>query len=63
MDFITDILSLKKLKKPVNKLYYKGNLELLNFPKVAIVGSRKCTSYTKNIVLSLASTLKITVFA
>ncbi|RUT51469.1 DNA-processing protein DprA [Campylobacter fetus] len=58
MNFITDILSLKKLKKPVNKLYYKGNLELLNFPKVAIVGSRKCTSYTKNIVLSLASTLK-----
>ncbi|AJB45698.1 DNA-processing protein DprA [Campylobacter fetus] len=58
MDFITDILSLKKLKKPVNRLYYKGNLELLNFPKVAIVGSRKCTSYTKNLVLNLASTLK-----
>ncbi|ALV24832.1 DNA protecting protein DprA [Campylobacter iguaniorum] len=59
MDFITKLPSeLDRLKKPVQKLYYKGNLELLNLPKVAIVGARKCTPYTKNLVISLASSLR-----
>lgn len=50
--------SLQCLKKGVKQLYYYGNLELLSMPKVAIVGSRRCTPYTKNIVLSLARELK-----
>ncbi|TWO19681.1 DNA-processing protein DprA [Campylobacter hyointestinalis] len=59
MDFITEIpTSLKLLKKPVDKLYYKGDLRLLDFPKIAIVGSRKCSQYTKNLVYSLALSLK-----
>ncbi|RAZ46189.1 DNA-processing protein DprA [Campylobacter hyointestinalis] len=59
MDFITEIpTSLKLLKKPVYKLYYKGDLRLLDFPKIAIVGSRKCSQYTKNLVYSLALSLK-----
>ena len=58
MDFITDLPpSLALLKKPPQKLYYKGDLSLLNAPKVAIVGSRACTQYTKNLVLKLAATL------
>lgn len=59
MDFITNLpLQLNRLKNPVKKLYYKGNLELLNFPKIAVVGSRKCIPYTKNLILNLTSTLK-----
>lgn len=36
---------LRKIKNPPNKIYIKGNLELLNNTSVAIVGSRECTSY------------------
>ncbi|QCT95020.1 DNA-processing protein DprA [Caminibacter mediatlanticus TB-2] len=39
------------------KLFYKGNLELLNKPKVAIVGSRKASKYTKEITFLLAKKL------
>ena len=38
-------------------LFYKGNLELLNKPKVAIVGSRKASKYTKEITFLLAKKL------
>lgn len=49
---------LLSLKEPVRKLYYKGDLSLLNRPKVAIIGSRKMSVYTKNCVLELSSLLK-----
>lgn len=49
---------LRTLKKPVWELYYKGDLGLLDAPKVAIIGSRRMSSYTKLCVLNLASTLK-----
>ena len=39
------------------KLFYKGNLELINKPKVAIVGSRKASKYTKEITFLLARKL------
>ncbi len=39
------------------KLFYKGNLELLNKPKIAIVGSRKASKYTKEITYILAKKL------
>lgn len=58
MDFIESPEILRVLKKPPEKLYFKGDLELLNRPKVAIVGSRKCLTYTQNMILSLAATLK-----
>ena len=38
-------------------LFYKGNLELLNKPKIAIVGSRKASKYTKEITYLLAKKL------
>lgn len=46
------------LKNPPKNIYYKGNLELLKKRKVAIIGSRKISSYTKNCVINLASLLK-----
>ena len=49
---------LKTLKEPVQKLYYKGDLSLLDKPKVALIGSRKMSVYTKNCVLELASLLR-----
>ncbi|MCH5335789.1 MAG: DNA-protecting protein DprA [Campylobacter sp.] len=48
----------KDLDKSPKKLYYKGNLELLNKRKIAIIGSRKMSVYTKNCVLELANLLK-----
>jgi len=38
-------------------LFYKGNLKLLNKPKIAIVGSRKASKYTKEITYLLAKKL------
>ncbi|WP_069632958.1 DNA-processing protein DprA [Campylobacter pinnipediorum] len=50
--------SLNRLKNPPKKLFYVGNKSLLKLPKIAIVGSRKASVYTKNCVLQLASVLK-----
>jgi len=47
----------KKLKKVPKEIFYKGNLELLNKPKVAIVGSRKVLNYTRTLVHELSSKL------
>ena len=55
MNFITELHLNKNFKNPPDKLYYKGDLTLLDRPKVAIVGSRKCSVYTKNMVLCLAT--------
>lgn len=49
--------SLLSLKNPVKSLYYKGNLSLLDKPKVAIIGSRKALHYTKEYVKVLATEL------
>ena len=48
---------LKGLKTPINELYYKGNISLLKKQKVAIVGSRRAISYTKNITFEVAKKL------
>lgn len=48
----------KDLKKLPKKLFYKGNLSLLKQDKIAIIGSRRMSVYTKNCVFSLASMLK-----
>ena len=47
-----------KAKNPPKRLYYKGNVELLQKRKIAIIGSRKMSIYTKNSVLELGSLLK-----
>ncbi|MDA3076690.1 DNA-protecting protein DprA [Campylobacter sp. JMF_04 NA10] len=52
------IPALSRLGKTEPKtLYYKGNLELLDMPKIAIVGSRKMSIYTKNLITKLAQKL------
>lgn len=58
MDFTSDFPELLKLKKPPKKLYFKGDLSLMKTTKIAIVGSRKCSQYSKNLIISLATTLK-----
>lgn len=47
--------SLQALKSPPTKLFYKGNVGLLNYPKIAIVGTRKPNPYTKLLTHNLAS--------
>jgi len=39
------------------RLYYKGNLELLKKPKIAIVGSRRASKYSKEFTKLLAKKL------
>ncbi|KEA46338.1 DNA processing protein DprA [Campylobacter mucosalis] len=47
-----------RLGNPPNGLFYIGNKELLHLPKIAIVGSRKASVYTKNCVNELSKRLK-----
>ncbi len=49
--------SLSTLPKQPEKLYYLGKEELLDRPKVAIVGSRRPNAYTKRMVNTLSSSL------
>jgi len=48
---------MQKIKYQNFNLYYKGNIELLNKPKVAIVGSRRASKYSKEITKILAKRL------
>ena len=48
---------MKKIKIDEFELFYKGNLELLKKPKIAIVGSRKASKYTKEMTFILAKKL------
>jgi len=55
---ITDTVSeLEAMKKYPQTLFYKGNLELLKRPKVSIVGTRRPSSYTKQMTYMLAKAL------
>ena len=45
------------MKNPPSTLYYKGNLSLLDRPKIAIVGSRKPINYTKTQTYHIAKEL------
>jgi len=59
MNSISNIAEMAVLGKDApEKLYYKGDLGLLSARKISIVGSRKMSVYTKNLVFSLASALK-----
>lgn len=48
---------LKEIKKPPIKLYVKGNIELLNKPSIAIVGSRNYTEYGKKMAKKFSKDL------
>lgn len=49
--------SLFALENPPQKLFYKGDLSLLDFPKVAIVGTRAPNPYTKSLTAELATAI------
>lgn len=51
------IKSLEDMKKYPKQLFYDGNLDLLNRPKVSIVGSRRPLKYSKTQISNLASKL------
>jgi DNA processing protein len=54
---IEHISALDTMKKYPKELFYKGNLGLLNRPKVSIVGSRRPSSYTREYTYMLAKAL------
>lgn len=45
----SNIEKIQSIENAPEELYYKGNIELLNKGIVAVVGSRKCSTYAKNI--------------
>ncbi|HHH19204.1 MAG TPA: DNA-processing protein DprA [Campylobacterales bacterium] len=51
------IPELENMKKYPEKLFYIGNLELLQRPKVSIVGTRRPSGYTKHFTQLLAKAL------
>lgn len=50
-------IKLKNIKDFPYCLFYKGNLDLINRKTIAIIGSRKCSEYGKNITKKLAQEL------
>jgi len=57
-DTITQTIpSLNDMKKYPPKLFYRGDLELLQRPKVSIVGTRRPSSYTRGFTYNLAKAL------
>ncbi len=58
MKFINKIKEFDILLNPPNKIYYKGQLELLKKRKIAIIGSRRMSIYTKNCIFELAKLCK-----
>ncbi|KYJ85550.1 DNA-processing protein DprA [Sulfurovum riftiae] len=55
---VTDhIASLEAMKKYPSELFYKGDLSLLERPKVSIVGTRRPMNYTREYTYRIAKTL------
>ncbi|WP_300368315.1 DNA-processing protein DprA, partial [Hydrogenimonas sp.] len=52
------IPALQTMRRYPNELYYRGNPSLLGETMVAIVGTRRPSSYTKSMVLQLAAALR-----
>jgi len=52
-----DIPELISMKKYPDKLYVKGNIELLKRPKISIVGTRRPSAYTKRYTYELAKSI------
>lgn len=51
------ITALEGMKKYPKELFYKGDLALLDRPKVSIVGSRRLSNYTREYTYALAKSL------
>lgn len=49
--------ALNTMKKYPKELFYKGDLKLLNRPKVSIVGSRRLSNYTREFTYALSKAL------
>ena len=56
LDFIPEPLN--RLKNPPKQLNFIGDTSLLSLPKIAVVGSRKASVYTKECVVALCAALK-----
>lgn len=48
---------LQQMNNPLEMLYYKGNIELLESKKVSVVGTRHPNQYTKNFTFQLCNKL------
>ena len=46
---------LREISDPPEKLYCIGNVRLLDMPSLAVVGSRKCSEYGRQIALKIGS--------
>jgi len=55
--------NLEKIKSAPKELYFQGNLELLDKPIIAIIGTRRPSQYSRNITYSLANKLSKSGFA
>ncbi len=53
------IPELAAMKRYPDKLFYRGNLELLQHPKISIVGTRRPNPYTRAITLELSKKLAL----
>ena len=49
--------NVRKIKKPPQKLYVEGNIEILNNFGIAIIGSRNCTEYGKKMATKFSKEL------
>jgi len=56
-NMIETISELDVMKKYPKELFYKGNLDLLQRPKVSIVGTRRPSNYTRQFTYALARAL------
>ena len=52
-----NIPELEAMKKYPKSIFYRGNLSLLERPKVSIVGARRTSSYTKQLTAALSRAL------
>ena len=53
---------LRYIDDPPERIYYKGDLDLLKKRCIAIVGSRRCSEYGKNVALKIAKAASINGF-
>lgn len=53
------ISELSVMKRTPEKLYYRGNLELLNRPKISLVGTRRPNPYTRAMTYELSKKLAV----
>ncbi len=52
---VDEIVELKSMKKYPSQLFCEGNLELLKSVKISVVGTRKPSQYSRNLVTKLTS--------